>query len=195
MPVREPPVARAVPVDPADAEPANDADDPTRSAGAGGERSDSAAAQRNAAPKTAPNDDAPARRKSPAESATRLRERPFRPQTLRSRDPGIRKIPRPLPRLPGSGNAEFLSRRSVSRARTHGRGADSSFQVVVDDFPESELAGPASYGLAEILFNAKDYETARPLFHRAAAKVESSRARAFRSLFRGALPRKSEAQG
>jgi TolA-binding protein len=52
--------------------------------------------------------------------------------------------------------------------------ARTSFQSVVNDFPNHELAGPAAYGLAEIAFNEKDYGSALPLFHRAAAKVKSS---------------------
>ncbi len=52
--------------------------------------------------------------------------------------------------------------------------ARTSFQTVVNDFPDSDLAGPAAYGLAEIFFNDKDYESARPLFHRAAAKIKAS---------------------
>ncbi len=51
--------------------------------------------------------------------------------------------------------------------------ARTSFQTVVNDFPESDLAGPASYGLAEICFNDKDWDGARPLFHRAAAKAKA----------------------
>lgn len=52
--------------------------------------------------------------------------------------------------------------------------ARTSFQSVVNDFPESDLAGPAAYGLAEIYFNDKDYDSARPLFHSAAAKAKAS---------------------
>jgi len=52
--------------------------------------------------------------------------------------------------------------------------ARTSFQSLLRDFPESELTGPASYGLAEIFFNEKDYASALPLFHRAAAKVKAS---------------------
>ena len=59
------------------------------------------------------------------------------------------------------------------RALNRTPAARNSFQSVLRDFPESELAGPASYGLAEISFNEKDYATALPLFHRAAAKVKA----------------------
>ncbi len=50
--------------------------------------------------------------------------------------------------------------------------AKTAFQSVVNDFPESEFAGPAAYGVAEILFKQKDYAGAAPLFHRSAAKTK-----------------------
>jgi TolA-binding protein len=73
------------------------------------------------------------------------------------------------PGRPGRGNAYFslgecyrnLNR--VSSARTN-------FQKVLNDFGDSEFAGPAAYALAEMAFNDKDYTTALPLFHRSAAK-------------------------
>ncbi len=52
--------------------------------------------------------------------------------------------------------------------------ARTSFQSVVNDFPESEFAGPAAYGVAEILFNQKDYAGAVSLFHKSAAKTKES---------------------
>ena len=76
--------------------------------------------------------------------------------------------------------------------------ARTSFQTVLRDFPESELAGPASYGLAEIFFNEKDYASALPLFHRAAAKVKASAlalsARYFEARCLESLDRKDEAR-
>ena len=59
------------------------------------------------------------------------------------------------------------------RALNRTAAARTSFQTVLRDFPEDELAGPASYGLAEISFNARDYASALPLFHRAAGKVKT----------------------
>ncbi len=50
--------------------------------------------------------------------------------------------------------------------------ARSSFQTVLDQFGDSEFAGPAAYGVAEILFTQKNYSAALPLFHRAAAKTK-----------------------
>src|SRR5437763_11640008 len=73
------------------------------------------------------------------------------------------------PGRPGRANAYFslgecyrnLNR--VSSARTN-------FQKVLNDYGDSEFAGPAAYALAEMAFTDKDYATALPLFHRSAAK-------------------------
>jgi TolA-binding protein len=48
--------------------------------------------------------------------------------------------------------------------------ARTSFQSVLDNYGDSEFAGPAAYGIAEILFSQKDYAGALPLFHKASAK-------------------------
>ena len=58
------------------------------------------------------------------------------------------------------------------RALNRTPAARTSFQSVLDEHPESEFAGPAAYGVAEILFNQKDYAGALPLFHRSAAKTK-----------------------
>src|SRR5436190_14992469 len=73
------------------------------------------------------------------------------------------------PGRPGRANAYFslgecyrnLNR--VSSARTN-------FQRVLNDYGDSEFAGPAAYALAEMAFTEKDYAAALPLFHLAAAK-------------------------
>ena len=70
---------------------------------------------------------------------------------------------------PGRANAYFslgecyrnLNR--VSSARTN-------LQKVLNDYGDSEFAGPAAYALAEMAFAEKDYAAALPLFHRSAAK-------------------------
>src|SRR5216117_1175705 len=48
--------------------------------------------------------------------------------------------------------------------------ARTNFQKVLNDYGESEFAGPAAYALAEMAFTQKDYATALPLFHRSAGK-------------------------
>ena len=73
------------------------------------------------------------------------------------------------PGRPGRANAYFslgecyrnLNR--VSSARTN-------LQKVLNDYGDSEFAGPAAYALAEIAFAEKDSAAALPLFHRSAAK-------------------------
>lgn len=50
--------------------------------------------------------------------------------------------------------------------------ARSSFQSVLDNYGDSEFAGPAAYGIAEILFLQKNFSDALPLFHKAAAKAK-----------------------
>jgi TolA-binding protein len=77
------------------------------------------------------------------------------------------------PGRPGRANAYFslgecyrnLNR--VSSARTN-------LQKALNDYGDSEFAGPAAYALAEIAFAEKDYATALPLFHRSAAKSKES---------------------
>src|SRR5207302_7560682 len=48
--------------------------------------------------------------------------------------------------------------------------AHINFQKVIDDYGESEFAGPAAYALGVLAFSQKDYNAAQLLFHRAAAK-------------------------
>jgi TolA-binding protein len=83
--------------------------------------------------------------------------------------PEYQKYLEDYPGRPGRANAYFslgecyrnLNR--VSSARTN-------LQKVLNDYGDSEFAGPAAYALAEIAFAEKDYATALPLFHRSAAK-------------------------
>jgi len=60
------------------------------------------------------------------------------------------------------------------RALSRGAAARTAFQSVLDEHGESEFAGPAAYGVAEILFNQKDYAGALSLFHRSAAKSKEA---------------------
>lgn len=74
---------------------------------------------------------------------------------------------------PGRASAFFYlgeCYRTLNRAAP----ARTSFQSVLNDYPESEFAGPAAYGVAEILFKQKDYAGAVSLFHRSAAKTKES---------------------
>src|SRR5438105_6513565 len=73
------------------------------------------------------------------------------------------------PGVPGRASAYFYLAECY-RALNRTGAARTSFQGVLDNYAESEFAGPASYGVAEILFNQKDYADALTLFHRAAAR-------------------------
>ena len=81
-----------------------------------------------------------------------------------------------LVRIPGaSGRASaYFYLGECYRALSRTAAAKSSFQTVIDQYGDSEFAGPAAYGVAEILFTQKDYDSALPLFHRAAAKTKES---------------------
>jgi len=52
--------------------------------------------------------------------------------------------------------------------------ARSNFQRVLNDYGETDFAGPAAYALGEMTFTAKDYKSALPLFHTAAAKSKDA---------------------
>jgi TolA-binding protein len=85
------------------------------------------------------------------------------------------------------------------RALNKGSVARKHFQAVLDDYGESEFAGPAAYILAETAFTEKNYGAALPLFHRAAGKSKEPAvvlsARYFEARCLEALDRKEEAAG
>jgi TolA-binding protein len=78
----------------------------------------------------------------------------------------------------------------VSSARTN-------LQKVLNDYAESEFAGPAAYALAEMAFADKDYAAALPLFHRSVGKSKEAAvglsAHYFEARCLEALGRKEEA--
>ena len=69
----------------------------------------------------------------------------------------------------GRANAYFGLGESY-RLLGKGGSAHINFQKVIDDYGDSEFAGPAAYALGVLAFSQKDYNAAQPLFHRAAAK-------------------------
>jgi TolA-binding protein len=52
--------------------------------------------------------------------------------------------------------------------------ARTNFQRVLNDYGDSDFAGPAAYALAEMAFTQKNYADALPLFHRAATKSKDA---------------------
>src|SRR5438552_9625182 len=83
--------------------------------------------------------------------------------------PEYQKYLEDYPGRPGRANAYFSlgeCYRNVNRTSS----ARTNLQKVLNDYGDSEFAGPAAYALAGMAFAEKDYGTALPLFHRAAAK-------------------------
>src|SRR6266568_7927552 len=100
------------------------------------------------------------------------------------------------PGRPGRANAYF-SLGECYRNLNRLSNARTNFQKVLNDYGDSEFAGPAAYALAETAFTQKDYAAALPLFHRSAAKSKESAvalsARYFEARCLEALGRKEEA--
>src|SRR5438552_6683871 len=100
------------------------------------------------------------------------------------------------PGLSGRANAYF-SLAECYRNLNRLSNARTNFQKVLNDYGDSEFAGPAAYALAETAFTQKDYAAALPLFHRSAAKSKESAvalsARYFEARCLEALGRKEEA--
>jgi TolA-binding protein len=75
--------------------------------------------------------------------------------------------------------------------------ARTNLQKVLNDYGDSEFAGPAAFALAEMAFMDKDYATALPFFHRSAARskepVVALSARYFEARCLEALGKKDEA--
>jgi TolA-binding protein len=101
------------------------------------------------------------------------------------------------PGVPGRASAYFYLGECY-RALSRSAAARTSFQSVLDNYGDSEFAGPASFRVAEMLFNQKDYAGALPLFHRAAAKSREAgvilSARYFEARCMESVDRKEEAQ-
>jgi len=96
----------------------------------------------------------------------------------------------------GRANAYF-SLGECYRNLNRSSSARTNFQKVLNDYGDSEFAGPAAYALAEMAFTDKDYTTALPLFHRSGARSKEPAvalsARYFEARCLEALGRKDEA--
>jgi TolA-binding protein len=102
------------------------------------------------------------------------------------------------PGASGRANAYFFLGECY-RALNRPSAARKSFQAVLDDYGDSEFAGPAAYVLAETAFTETNYGAALPLFHRAAAKSKEPAvvlsARYFEARCLETLNKKDEACG
>ena len=187
QPVNEPPVPKAIPLDP----PAP-----------------SVKPRRSPEPSAAPRPNNPEANQPSPESPGGETEAPDRRQldyanALFSRKiydlaaPEYEKYLGQYPGAPGRASAYFYLAECY-RALNRSAAARTSFQNVLDNYGDGEFAGPASYGVAEILFTQKDYAGALPLFHRSAAKSKEAAlalsARYFEARCLENLDRKDEAQ-
>lgn len=77
------------------------------------------------------------------------------------------------PNASGRAGAYFFLGQAY-RALNRTPAARSAFQSVLNEHADSEFAGAAAYGVAEILFNQKEYAGALPLFQKAAAKAKEA---------------------
>lgn len=189
----EPPIARALPVDePPPAQPTSTPRPPAPAA---------TITPRSVVPESTPP--APA----PEEPSATESESPDRRQLdyangLFSRklyDLAVPEYEKFLGQFPGAAGraSAYFYLGECYRALNRGPAARTAFQSVLNEHPESEFAGPAAYGVAEILFNQKDYGGALTLFHRSAAKSKESKlalsARYFEARCLENLDRKEEA--
>src|SRR6266702_8298904 len=110
--------------------------------------------------------------------------------------PEYQKYLEDYPGRPGRANAYF-SLGECYRNLNRTSSARTNLQKVLNDYGDSEFAGPAAYALAEMAFTEKDYAAALPLFHRSAAKSKESAvalsARYFEARCLEILDRKDEA--
>jgi TolA-binding protein len=100
------------------------------------------------------------------------------------------------PGASGRANAYF-SLGECYRNLNKSSNARTNFQRVLNDYGESDFAGPAAYALAEMAFTQKNYAEALPLFHRSATKSKDAAvalsARYFEARCLEALDKKDEA--
>jgi TolA-binding protein len=180
QPVDEPPTAKAVPFDSPTPKPRRLAPEPPANSD-----------QPSAEAPPPPEAEAPDRRQ--LDYANALFSRKLYDLAV----PEYEKFLSQYPGAPGRAGAYFYLGECY-RALNRTSAARTSFQGVLDNYGDSEFAGPASYGVAEILFTQKDYNGALTLFHRAAAKSKESAlalsARYFEARCLENVDRKDEAQ-
>jgi TolA-binding protein len=181
QPVDEPPVVRALPVDQPPVPRPRDLQAPPAEI-----------------PRARDSEAAPAEAESPDHRQLDYANALFLRKLYDLAVPEYEKYLDEYPAAPGRASVYFFLG-ECHRALNRPGAARKSFQKVLDDYDESEFAGPAAYVLAETAFTEKDYAAALPLFHRAAAKSKESgvalSARYFEARCLETLDRKDEACG
>lgn len=163
QPVNEPPVARAVPFD-------SPTPVPTPRLPRNPPAELNAPSRLNSAP---PESDQPAAESAPDEAPDRRQldyaNALFSRKLYDLAAPEYEKYLNEYQGVPGRATAYFYLGECY-RALNRTGAARTNFQNVLDNYGDSEFAGPAAYGIAETLFNQKDYNGALVLFHRAAGR-------------------------
>lgn len=190
QPVEEPPVPRAIPLNPPP--PPSSTARPRRSP-----------PEPSPPPRPSNNEEGPSSSEPASETDASDRRQLEYANGLFSRKlydlaaPEYEKYLGLYPGVPGRASAYFYLAECY-RALNRSAAARTSFQSVLDNYGDSEFAGPAAYGVAEILFTQKDYSGALPLFHRAAARSKEAAlvlsARYFEARCLENVDRKDEAQ-
>ncbi len=148
QPVNEAPVARALPVEPSS--PNVVSPGPA------------------ASPESSPEETAP-----PAQRQLEYADALFGRKLYDLAIPEFEKYLDQYPDAAGRANACFFLGECY-RALNKPTSARKAFQAVLDNYGESEFAGPAAYVLAETAFTEKNFGAALPLFHRAAGKSKEA---------------------
>jgi TolA-binding protein len=182
QPVQEPPAPRAVPADTPPRRIAPSVPDPNAPA---------------TNPEQVPPESPPTETEAPDRRQLDYANGLFSRKMYDLAAPEYEKYLGQYPGIPGRASAYFYLAECY-RALNRSASARNNFQSVLDNYSESEFAGPAAYGVAEILFTQKDYAGALTLFHRAAAKSKESAlalsARYFEARCLENTDRKDEAQ-
>ena len=87
--------------------------------------------------------------------------------------PEFQKYIENYPGAPGRAQA-YMSLGECYRNLNKLSNARNAFQKILNDYGESEFAGPAAYALGAMAFSQKNYADALPLFHRSAAKSKDA---------------------
>ena len=187
QPVNEPPVGRAVPFDHTDSV-AHPAPRPLMTPAPLQNTSSRSGIVRRVQLRVAPTET-----ESPTNDNSTTPTRCLDANFTISPRPNTKNFSARYPGAPGRGSAYFYLGECY-RALSRTAAAKSSFQTVIDHYGDSEFAGPAAYGVAEILVHAKRLRQRAPAFSSRRGQDQRIRAGSFGTIFRSALSRKFESE-
>lgn len=191
QPVEDPPVARALPIDAPTPSP-TPRKIPSPAAAATPRSVTTEATDSLTAPEPSPTSETEAPDRRQLDYANALFGRKLYDLAI----PEYEKFLGQYPGASGRASAYFYLAECY-RALNRTAATRTAFQSVLDEHGDSEFAGAAAFGVAEILFNQKDFAGASTLFHRSATKSKEAgltlSARYFEARCLENLDRKEEA--